>query len=91
MNDDLIFILIEYFRCQSNGRFTDRYNCEKGKYFECIHYDQGRNFDYFINFLKIFNLDGPNTYGALLSRSCPISLRFNVLTDRCDYPKDVSC
>jgi len=32
---------IEYFRCPANGRFMDQYNCEKGKYFECIHYGQG--------------------------------------------------
>lgn len=34
---------IEYFQCQTNGRFMDRYNCEKGKYFECIHQGQGMN------------------------------------------------
>lgn len=27
----------EYFQCLSNGRFTDRYNCRQGKYFECVH------------------------------------------------------
>lgn len=34
---------IEYFQCQTNGRFMDRYNCEKGKYFECVHQGQGMN------------------------------------------------
>ena len=30
-------IYLEYFHCLSNGRFTDRYNCLQGKYFECVH------------------------------------------------------
>ena len=30
-------IYLEYFHCLSNGRFTDRYNCPQGKYFECVH------------------------------------------------------
>ncbi|CAF4326695.1 unnamed protein product, partial [Rotaria sordida] len=66
---------IEYFRCQLNGRFTDQYNCAKGKYFECIHY----------------GYDGPNKNGILLSRNCPASLRYNVLTDQCDYSTNVQC
>ncbi|CAF4995957.1 unnamed protein product, partial [Rotaria sp. Silwood1] len=72
------FCEIEYFRCQLNGRFTDEYNCAKGKYFECIHYGYG-------------NLDGPNKNGILLSRKCPSSLRYNVLTDQCDYSINVPC
>ncbi|CAF1216481.1 unnamed protein product [Rotaria sordida] len=66
---------IEYFRCQLNGRFTDQYNCAKGKYFECIHY----------------GYDGPNKNGILLSRNCQASLRYNVLTDQCDYSTNVQC
>jgi hypothetical protein len=50
----LFFCLIEYFQCQANGRFMDQYNCEQGKYFECIHHGQGMNFDFFL--LKIFLL-----------------------------------
>ena len=38
-----ISIWIEYFRCRSNGRFTDQYNCAKGKYFECVHYYEGKS------------------------------------------------
>ncbi|CAF0793851.1 unnamed protein product [Didymodactylos carnosus] len=33
----------EYFRCRSNGRFADGYNCAHGKYFECIQYLQAPN------------------------------------------------
>ncbi|UJR09239.1 hypothetical protein I4U23_013485 [Adineta vaga] len=69
------FCEIEYFRCRSNGRFTDQYNCKNGKYFECVHYYE----------------DGSKTYAQLLSRDCPPSLRYNVLTDRCDYPRNVQC
>ncbi|CAF1543667.1 unnamed protein product, partial [Rotaria sp. Silwood1] len=69
------FCEIEYFRCQLNGRFTYQYNCAKGKYFECIHY----------------GYDGPNKNGILLSRNCPLSLRYNVLTDQCDYSTNVQC
>lgn len=32
-----------------------------------------------------------NPNGVLLSRSCPATLRFNVLIDGCDYPMHVSC
>ncbi|CAF1277775.1 unnamed protein product [Adineta ricciae] len=32
-----------------------------------------------------------NPYGMLLSRSCPISLRFNFQADRCDYAQNVKC
>ncbi|CAF1429681.1 unnamed protein product [Adineta steineri] len=39
------FCEIEYFRCRSNGRFTDQYNCANGKYFECVHYEDGVNPD----------------------------------------------
>ena len=43
-------------------------------------------------FLKEIFLDGvANPYGTLLSRSCPVSLRFNVQADRCDYPQNVKC
>ncbi|CAF3620389.1 unnamed protein product [Adineta steineri] len=70
------FCETEYFRCQANGRFIDPYNCAEGKYFECIHYQQGSN---------------TNQYGMLLSRSCPTSLRFNPQADRCDYAQNVKC
>lgn len=66
----LSFYIVEYFQCQTNGRFADRYNCDKGKYFECVH--QGQD-------------------GVVLSRSCPATLRFNVLIDGCDYPINVHC
>lgn len=42
------FFLIEYFRCRSNGRFADQYNCANGKYFECIYYEQGMNVDFIV-------------------------------------------
>lgn len=32
-----------------------------------------------------------NPYGTLLSRSCPVSLRFNFQEDRCDYAQNVKC
>ncbi|CAF2970635.1 unnamed protein product [Rotaria sp. Silwood2] len=70
------FCETEYFRCRSNGRFADLYNCIEGKYFECIHYQQGV---------------GSNPYGMLLSRNCPATLRFNIQVDRCDYPQNVQC
>lgn len=69
------FSLIEYFQCQTNGRFADRYNCDKGKYFECVYQGQ----------------DGATKDGVILSRSCPVKLRFNVLIDGCDYPSNVHC
>ncbi|CAF5147200.1 unnamed protein product [Rotaria magnacalcarata] len=69
------FCEIEYFQCQGNGRFPDLHNCARGKYFECIHYDN----------------DGSNPYGVLLSRNCPATLRFNVFTDQCDYSANVQC
>jgi hypothetical protein len=34
---------------------------------------------------------GSNSYGMLLSRSCPASLRFNDQADRCDYAQNVKC
>jgi hypothetical protein len=40
-----IFLLKEYFRCRSNGRFVDPYHCAQGEYFECIHYQQGLIFN----------------------------------------------
>jgi hypothetical protein len=40
----------------------------------------------------IFNLDDLNLpNGILYSRSCPPSLWFSTLNDRCDYPSAVKC
>jgi len=41
INSLLNSVMKEYFQCRSNGRFVDQYNCAQGKYFECIHYQQG--------------------------------------------------
>ncbi len=60
LNDGLMcfLFLIEYFQCQSDGRFMDQYNCEKGKYFECIHYGQGMHFESFgLFFLYMIQVD----------------------------------
>lgn len=35
-----IFVCLEYFRCQGNGRFSDVSNCHHGRYFECVYYGQ---------------------------------------------------
>lgn len=93
------YTVLEYFRCRSNGRFTDVYQCENGKYFECIHFHDGKFFEFFSLFLLRSNGhsfqsilgSSSNSYGVLLSRSCPVSLRFNVEADRCDYPLSVVC
>ena len=85
---------VEYFRCRANGRFIDSYNCAQGKYFECIHYQQGlfcvELFSFKMSYISSL---GPSSspYGMLLSRSCPVSLRFNFEADRCDYPQNVKC
>jgi hypothetical protein len=40
----------------------------------------------------IFNLDDLNLpNGILYSRSCPPSLWFSTINDRCDYPSAVKC
>jgi hypothetical protein len=85
----------EYFQCRSNGRFVDVYSCVDGKYFECIHYHQSTTRAR-VNRCRTCSLvsdpgTGSNPYGMLLSRSCPTSLRFNSLVDRCDYPQNVKC
>jgi hypothetical protein len=86
------FFCIEYFQCRSNGRFTDQYNCVKGKYFECVHYEERMFFCFISVFCFMYDLDiESNSNGLLLSRDCPASLRFNILADRCDYSENVQC
>lgn len=50
---------LEYFRCQSNGRFTDVVNCKQGLYFECVYHGQCKlsSFFYFkrISLIHLFS------------------------------------
>ncbi len=66
----------EYFRCVSNGRFKDQFNCAAGKYFECAFVRDSQRVD---------------QSGVLSQRECPIGLRFNPACDSCDYAANVMC
>ena len=86
---------LEYFRCQGNGRFADVSHCKQGRYFECVYFGQCQcaiNCEIFCLTgvsLDLDDLNLPN--GILFSRTCPTSLWFNALNDRCDYPSVVQC
>jgi len=66
----------EYFRCKSNGIFSDIYGCDNGRYLECAYYGQ-------------VQVGFPN--GILYRRDCPPGLRYNPAYGYCDYASNVEC
>ncbi len=76
MLNKIFSLKTEYFRCVSNGRFKDQFNCAAGKYFECAFVRDSQRVD---------------QSGVLSQRECPIGLRFNPACDSCDYAANVMC